>query len=196
MERTNWTKDLIVSAIKHTMAALDINRMPTNEEMINVRHSTDLSNVISKRGGFYHWADTLKLPVKESETKTGTIYEQKALGLLVEKGFSIERMTTKHPYDLLVNNHIKVDVKVSTAYWLKDSSLVNTVGLSKEYATCDLYIIYLLHESGELDRMLVIPGHEVKHKYLNIGKNSKYNKYVDRWDYFDAYKKLYEEISI
>lgn len=196
MERIYWTDEMIATEIKAVMSALNINRMPSNNEIVNVRKSTDLSNIITKRGGFYKWAENLNLPTKESDTKTGSTYELYAMATMISKGFLAERMSFRHPYDLLVNKSIKVDVKVSKAYWLRGSSLVNTVGLGKKFATCDLYLIYLLAESGELDRTLIIPGHEVRHKYLNIGKHSKYNKYVDRWDLFQVYDSLKENLKI
>lgn len=195
MQSYKWTTETISEQIKSVMESLNIDRMPSGSEMAKVRGSSDLSNIISKRGGFYHWAKELGIEVKKSETSTGKGYEEIAESQLIDRGFSVKRMTTKHPYDLLVNDHIKVDVKVSKAYWLKGQSLVNTVGLGKMYATCDIYLIYLLDELGDLDRTLVIPGHDVKHKYLNIGKESKYNVYVDRWNYFDAYNKLFEMLN-
>jgi len=41
-----------------------------------------------------------------------------------------------------------------------------------------------------------IEGYEVRHKYLNIGKDSKYNKYIDRWDLFQTYDNLRERLEL
>lgn len=195
MERIMWTDQKIEEEIFKVMNALNIYRMPSNSEIRAITHDTTLTNAIRRHGGFYGWAEKLQLPVKESETKTGSTYELYAMATMLSKGLIAKRMSVRHPYDLLVNKNIKVDVKVSSAY-LNNGSLVNTVGLGKEFATCDLYIIYLRHQSGELDRTLIIPGHEVRHKYLNIGKDSKYNKYIDRWDYFKIYSDLKESLKI
>lgn len=195
MEKTNWTHELIKKEILSVMESLNLKRMPSNSEILNVRKKSDLSNAIRRSGGFYGWAERLGVPIKESETKTGDTYELLASSILISKGYLVRRMSVRHPYDLLVNDGIKVDVKVSRAYMLKGVSLVNTVGLSKEFATCDLYVVFLLDENGNLDRTMVIPGHEVKHKYLNIGKDSKYNKYIDRWDYFEKYRGLLEGLD-
>ena len=194
MSTTKWNDGYIETEINSVMDTMGINRMPSNSEMVRVRNSSDLSNAIAKNGGFYYWAGKLGLEIKGSETKTGIAYENYAAAQLLWKGYEVERMSVRHPYDLLVNGHIKVDVKVSKAYWMKGESLVNTVGLSKKYATCDLYIIYLLEEDSELDRTLIIPSHEVKNKYLNIGKDSKYNKYIDRWDFLEVYSSLLKKL--
>lgn len=194
MERITWTDQKIEDEIFKVMNALNIYRMPSNSEIQAVMKNSTLTNAVAKRGGFYKMAEKLKLPIKESETNTGSTYELYAMATMLSKGLHAERMSVRHPYDLLVNKNIKVDVKVSRAY-LNNGSLVNTVGLSKKFATCDLYIVYLLHESGEIDRTLIIPGYEVRHKYLNIGKDSKYNKYVDRWDYFKIYSDLKEDLE-
>lgn len=189
-----WTDSKIEEEIFKVMNALNIYRMPSNSEIREVMHNTTLTNAIRRHGGFYGWAEKLELPVKDSETKTGDSYEWHAISELKERGFMVERMSVRHPYDLLVNESIKVDVKVSRSY-MNHGSLVNTVGLSKKFATCDLYLIFL-ETAGMLDRTLIIPGHEVRHKYLNIGKDSKYNKYVDRWDLFQAYDNLKENLKI
>jgi len=195
MERTMWTDSKIKEEISNVMSTLNIHRMPSNSEIYAATHSTALTNAITRRGGFYKWAEKLELPIKESDTKTGSTYELYAMATMISKGLNVVRMSVRHPYDLLVNKNIKVDVKVSSAY-LNNGSLVNTVGLGKEFATCDLYVIYLRHRSGELDRTLIIPGYEVRHKYLNIGKDSKYNKYIDRWDLFQTYDNLRERLEL
>ncbi|MBP8037967.1 MAG: hypothetical protein KAY47_00310 [Prevotella sp.] len=190
-----WTDQKIEEEIFNVMKALNIHRMPSNSEILAVMHDTTLTNAIRRHGGFYGWAEKLELPTKESDTKTGSAYELYAMATMISKGLKTVRMSVRHPYDFLVNGSIKVDVKVSSAY-LNNGSLVNTVGLGKEFATCDLYIIYLRRESGELDRTLIIPGHQVRHKYLNIGKDSKYNKYIDRWDLFQTYSDFKDSLEI
>jgi len=194
MERINWTDQKIEKEILGVMNALDINRMPSNSEIQAVMHNTTLTNAVRRHGGFYGWAEKLELPIKESETKTGDSFEWHAIRELEDRGFKVERMSVRHPYDLLINESVKVDVKVSRAY-MNNGSMVNTVGLSKKFATCDLYLIFL-EDDGGLDRTLIIPGHEVRHKYLNIGKDSKYNKYIDRWDLFRVYSDLKERLEI
>jgi len=189
-----WTNDKIETEIFNVMNALNIYRMPSNSEIRAVMKDTALINAITRRGGFYKLAEKLQLPIKESETNTGNSYEWHAISELKDRGFKVEKMTYRHAYDLLINDSVKVDVKVSKSY-MNHGSLVNTVALSKKFATCDLYIIFLETE-GMLDRTLIIPGYEVRHKYLNIGKDSKYNKYIDRWDYFKIYSDLKKSLKI
>jgi len=195
MERITWTDELIESQIRFVMSALGIERMPSNSEIIAVLGNTALTNAVRRRGGFYKRAALLGIPLKDSGTKTGDVYELYAMATMTSKGFPVKRMSVRHPFDLLVNKCVKVDVKASTAY-MNQKSLVNTVRLGKVFATCDIYIIYLLHPSGELDRTLIIPSHLVKQEYLNIGKDSKYNIYQDRWDYLTEYGRFMQELIV
>lgn len=190
-----WTDEKIQEEIRSVMEALNLKRMPSRSEIDDYCGDSKLTNAIGKNGGHYNFALRMGIDTKESETKIGDFFERYALAELTEKGYEVERMSLKHPYDILVNGHVKIDVKCSTAYMMHGISIVNTVGLSKDRATCDLYLIYLLDTGGHIDRTLIIPGHEVKMKYLNIGKSSKYNKYIDRWDLIDIYDEVKTKIS-
>jgi hypothetical protein len=187
-----WTDEKIEKEIKRVMYALHINRMPSRSEIEEVLKDSALTNKIGKLGGFQYWANKLGLETKESETSTGKEFEEKAIGILESRGYRVQRMTTKYPYDLLVNEHIKVEVKVGRPYMLKGESRVHTFRTSKRHATCDLYLIFALDESEEVERLFIIPGCELKIVTLCIGKNSKYNKYIDRWDLVDKFNEFYK----
>jgi hypothetical protein len=55
--------------------------------------------------------------------------------------------------------------------------------------------VYALNEEGnKVERTFVIPSKNLKLVSLCIGKNSKYNKYINRWDYIDKYDKFYKSL--
>lgn len=191
---THWDDEKIKSEIYKVMNALNITRMPSKTEIELVTGKTSLVSIIGHKGGLYKYAKKLNLEVKRSETQTGKGFEVIAIDMIVNKGYEVKRMTTKYPFDLLVNNNISVDVKAARSY-INNGSRVHTVGINKKYSTCDIYIIFLLDKADEIERTLIIPGNELKLTSLNLGKDSKYNKYIDRWDLIERYDKFYKQLA-
>jgi hypothetical protein len=189
-----WNNDLIENEIRKVISALNIDRMPSNEEIILVNKNSKLSNAIRRNGGFYNWASILGLQVKNCETKTGKEFEEIAKDLLIQQGYRVEKMSTKYPYDLLVNEHIRIDVKAARAHIIKNTRW-HTVGLNKKYATCDLYLIFALSETDAIEKMFIIPGTDLKLTSLNFGANSKYDKYLNRWDLLEKYDRFYKQLA-
>lgn len=188
-----WSNELIEKKIKEVMKALCIDHMPSVKEMELVIGDFSLSNKIAKTGGSYKWARKLGLNIKESETKLGKKYEGYSVGIISQKGYKTKRMSVKHPYDLLVEDNIKVDVKVSKPY-SNENGTYHTFNLEKRSPTCDIYMCFLLDDDESIDRLIIIPSKYVKLTQLSIGKNSKYNVYCDRWDYIEKYKTFYKEL--
>lgn len=179
------------------MKELNLSRMPSRQEIVNVKHNNILTSAIAKNGGFKKWAEMLSLEMKNSESKTGWIAEDWAKDYLESLGYKVEKMSTKHPYDLLIDNFIKVDVKCSKPIMVKKNktySRLHSFWINKRHSTCDLYLLYALDEENKIERVFVIPGHELMVKTLCIGKETKYEKYIDRWDYFDKYIKFHEQL--
>jgi len=192
---TKWTNEKIEEEIQKVMNALNIKRMPSNSEMRMVTGSYALSNKLIKTGGIYHWADKLGLKIKVGETQIGTKYQDYIANKLNDMGFEIEMMSTKHPYDLLVNGNVKIDVKVARPYEHKEIGRFHTFNLEKKYPTCDIYISVALNDNDEIQRIFVIPSKYLKITQLSVGKRSKYNKYINKWDYIKEYDDFYKNIS-
>ena len=136
---TKWSNEKIESEIYKVINTLNIERMPTNTEISMVMKNQALNNKISKSGGYKYWANKLGLDTKYSETKLGQEWEIYIKNLLDSKGYYVEKMTTRHSYDLLINNNIKIDVKVSNYYHGK-SFKYHTFNLEKKYHNCDIFI--------------------------------------------------------
>jgi hypothetical protein len=184
----------IIDKIKYVMESLNVNTMPSRNEIIQIIGNDSLHNKIVRTGGYQLWANKLNLELKDSETKTGWNYEKYAIELLENKNYKVQRMTTGYPFDLLINNNIRIDIKSGSAYLLKGSRC-HTFGINKRYATCDLYLIFALSEQQKLERSFIIPANMLRVVTMSIGEISKYNKYINRWDLIDEYDKFYKELK-
>lgn len=185
-----WSYESIKEELIKVMKALDINRMPTSNEIKLVTKNSKLINAIRRYGGFLYWANQLNLNQAPGTTRLGNYGEEKIKEILEAKGYKVEKMSTKHPYDLLVNYTLKIDVKTSRLYTKEDSNSYYSFNLEKKNPTCDIYIFYCV----EMDKILIIPSKFLGQTQLSISKNSKYNKYIDRWDYIDKFDSFYKSV--
>lgn len=190
---TKWTDELIESELKKSIVALQIDRMPTAPELISLGRN-DLHCKVSRTKKYKGWAEHLGLPLKSSETLKGNKYEYLVKEKIehISNHLTVKKMSTKHPYDLLINDCVKIDVKVASPYVTKDGSPVHTFGLSKKYATCDIYVCVALDENEEVEKTFIIPASHVQIVTLCVGKESKYNKYIDKWNFIYNFVNGYE----
>lgn len=192
---TVWTDEKVINAIYEVMNALCIERMPSRQEIIKVTKNHKLTNKIAKSGGFSKWAERLALEIKSSETKFGKTYEHNLKKYLECNGYKAEQMTVKHPYDLLINDYIKVDVKAGRRYYYDDKNYYYTFNLEKRNPTCDIYICLCINDEQRIDKILIIPSKFLKLTQLSIGKKSEYDKYNCRWDYLDKFDEFYKKLG-
>lgn len=190
MTKVTWTKEKIVEQINEMISSTGLNRMPTNSEVIAYFGNHKLSNAISKRKMWKPLAEELGLKVKESETYFGKRHEEVASEQLIELGYEVRRMPQNFPYDLLVDDLLKVDVKSSKLYRGKYGNFYS-VNIDKPYATCDVYMIYLIEDDGSVKTVLIIPSKDViTNTQISIGQHaSKYYKYENNWACIDDYIK-------
>lgn len=193
MSKITWTNEKIKEEIIKVMKALNIERMPSNSEIKLITKSTALANKISKTGGFYYWADMLGIPIKESETSMGLEYEMLVKRSLENMGYKVDKMQTRHPYDLLANDAIKIDVKVSTYFYGVDESYKShSFNLGKKSHNCDIFILIGLDDNKNIVKFLVIPSKMLMGiKQVCIGEISKYDKYHNAFEYIAQYNSFY-----
>ncbi len=189
-----WTDELIEKELLKSIKVLQIERMPTANELKTIGRN-DLHCKISRTKKYSGWAEHLGLELKQSETVKGQKYESKLKKRLESKGYKVEDMTTKHPYDLLVNKNVKIDVKVSAPHY-HFGSRCHTFRPSKKHPTCDLYICIALDEQEKFEKVFVIPSKFAQLVTLNICKESKYNAFIDRWEYIDRYTEFYNTLTV
>ena len=191
---TPWTEEQIEQGILEVMKILNIDRMPSSSETISALNYNGLSMAIQRSGGFKKWAKKLKLDTKKSETSLGQEYEEYVLNLLKTKGYEVERMSVRHPYDLLVNQNIKIDVKISNLY--KNSCTgYHTFNLEKHNHNCDIFICICVKDK-EIVKTLVIPSKFLMGiKQLGLGNTSVYDVFKDRFDYIEKYDVFYNQLK-
>ena len=194
MSREYWTKEKIKKQILEIVENTGIDHMPTGSEVNKYFGNYKLSNAISKRKMWYPLAKELGLKIKDSETTKGKTYEQITFEKLICMGYEAERMPQNFPYDILVENSLKIDVKVSCLYKGKSGNFY-TFNLEKPYSTCDIYILYCKNDFKD-DEVIILPSKYVSNNtQISIGElKSKYYEFKNKWEYIDEYVKFYKEI--
>lgn len=191
-----WNYDDIKNRLLEIIKELDIERMPSQQELLSIELDVGLSNAIKRSFGYYGWAKELNLKIKDSETFLGITFQEICTNELINKGYHVENTTLKAAYNLIINNNIRIDVKSGCAYFDKNGCRLHTFGINKKYPTCDLYIIYALDELGiKIERTFIIPSKDLKLISMCIGENSKYNQYINRWDYIKKYDQFYKQLK-
>ena len=187
-----WNYNNIKAELMNVINALNINRMPSSSEIKLVMKDYSLVNAIRRHGGSTWWSYHLDIPQRECETRTGYAGEIKIKALLESKGYEVKKMSVKHPYDLLVNDNIKIDVKSAHKYNSNKGWSSYSFNLEKSNPTCDIYVIWCMDD----DKVLVIPSKFLKQNQLCItDKGSKYDVYKNRWDYISQYNDFYDNLN-
>lgn len=190
-----WTDDLIKEKVLEVKNALGLDRMPSRKECSAYFHNEALSNAITRRYTWYELAGKLGLKVKESETYFGKNQESLACERLTALGYSVRRMSQNFPYDLLVNDCVKIDVKASHLYHGKFGNFYS-FNLEKPFATCDIYLLFTLDESNAETGTFIVPSKFViANNQISMGeKSSRYHRFRDRWDYINAASEFWESV--
>jgi len=191
-----WNNELIKEGIELVMYKAGIETMPTVSVTKKVLGNSSLSNAISKNGGFNYWAARLNLEQLGCETSLGKDYETYCLMFIQnELDLNVKQMSYKYPYDLLVENNIKIDVKVGKLYMNKGS--MYTFNLEKRAPTCDVFVAYCIDDNKDIIKTYVIPSSIMSGKtQLSVGINrSKYDIYLDNWNLVYTYNKFYNKLK-
>ena len=190
-----WTKQELESGIMKVVDFLDIDRMPSKSEIEEFYGNTSLSNKISRTGGLYYWADQLGLEIKESESKFGIEVELYVKEVLENMGFKCETTSTKHPYDLLVDDCVKVDVKAARVTKVRGSDAYS-FRLAKPKQTCDVYVAVCVDDEKNIQKTYIVPSIIMSgKKQLAVGvEHSIYDAYIDRWDVIETMSEAFHRI--
>ena len=192
----HWSNELIKEKLDFFILKFNLKVFPSMKELRFLCGNSALSCAISKRGGFKYWADKMNLPLKKSETSFGEEYEEECFKQLWRLGYVAEHMSTRFPYDLTANKHIKIDVKVGKLYTNQNAGSYYSFNLEKKSPTCDIFVCYCVNENFSIDKVYVIPSKVMYgKKQLSVGqKNSVYDIYQDNWDILKAYDEFYKQI--
>lgn len=184
-----WNEAKIEQGILAIVNTFAEPRMPSNSEVIEHEGNHALSMAIQKHGGFKYWADRLGLEQKHSETALGVEGEKIIANYLSSQGFDVKETSVKHPYDLLVNDCVKIDVKTANTSHIRGCP-VHAYRLAKRDHTCDFYIFF------EFDtlRTYVVPAYKCQGQVqVEMGTDSKrYAKYFGAYHLISEMSKMLE----
>lgn len=94
-----------------TEASRRYGRMPTANEL-RANGQNSLACAVARGEGYAAWAKRLDLTQKGTETHWGQRWELHEKRWLESRGATVQKMPTRHPFDLAVNG-ARVDVKAS-----------------------------------------------------------------------------------
>lgn len=192
---TRWSMELAEQKIKELISKTEIDHFPTHSEIDIFFNNKGLSKYISTHGGTKEWAKKFNMKIKECDSDFGDKMEIYAISDIKNKtGFDSIQTKPRYPYDLVTNEHIKIDVK--SAFNLKDREYDTYVfNLEKKEPTCDIYLFYCMHEIGNPLKTFIIPSCYLKGmSQLGIGELSKWDCYQDKWEFIEEYSKFYTQI--
>lgn len=191
-----WTPEKIRQGILTVVKTQELDRMPSRKEVEQFYGNCELACAVTKKIGWYKLAQELQLPIKESETYFGKRQEQLVHEELIARGHESRRMPQNFPYDLLVDDCVKIDVKASRLY-RSNAGNFYSFNLEKPFCTCDLYVLRLLKEDGGVLKTLIVPSKDVPtNTQISVGENkSRYFRYEEKWDYVDEYSAFFTSVS-
>lgn len=187
-----WSEEKIKIGIMNLAKQFDPIRMPTNREVLEMTGNHALSMAIQKNGGYEAWANRLGLEQKYSETLIGVKWEKTVARILEGRGHRIEMTSIKYPYDILVDECIKIDVKVANKSKV-NGSYIYAYRLAKPQQTCDFYVCC---ENDGANRIYVIPANAVNgQKQMDMGSiTTKYDVYEDAWNLIAHAAAFYKDL--
>lgn len=156
------------------------NKHLSNTELSEI---TGIVNISSYR------KDGIRHKINGGSLKIGVYFEELVSKTLNKNGISHKLMPHNHPFDILLDNGIRIDVKsVSPSRLL--TKITNTYSFNPNKKRRGNYADYFICVLIDTEEMFVIPSSEIK-KSSPIrfswprptrGKESKYHKYHNNFD--------------
>lgn len=185
-----WTDELIENGILEAMKQLNLDRMPTGDELKDVGMNA-LHCKISRTLKYSGWAERLGLELKSgSTTRKGTVFEDYAIHWLESYGFKAERTAHKHPYDLFLDDSVKIDVKASSPYTTVNGTKHIFAGM-KGSPTCDIFVLVALDGSNNPKYIYVVPSHRLPQHTINVWEGDL-KPYINNWEVVKAYSEFFK----
>lgn len=192
MNKSKYTDKDICNRIREIMDGLGLDRFPTYREMQDYTGSTAFTQLLCRRGGSRYFAEMMDVAWKNTYT-FGTGFEVLALED-IKSNTGLDGFCTKHqyPYDLVVGNGIKVDVKAAKP----NKEGYHEFALHKKEPTCGLYMFYKLAEDDTILCRYIIPACVLRgQQSVTVSEKGKWDAYKDRWDFFEQYTEFYDSLK-
>ena len=194
---TEWTDELIEQEILKVVDKLKLDHFPTHTEITQALGNKGLASKISKHKGTVYWAEKLGLPLRYSETSFGNKYEIEAINDIFDNtGLHSIQTSSRHPYDLLVDNFVKIDVKVAKEFINNCNARAFSFNLEKREPTCYIFILYCLNDDETYNKVLIIPSCALLGQtQIGVGKTSKWDFYVEKWNFITEYSRFFDNFK-
>lgn len=166
---------MIEAAIREAAATTGI--FPSAQQLRRIGRN-DLANSISRRGGFIHWSERLGIARADSDSDFGWSGEIAFQKLLESRGYQVVRSSAvKAPFDLLVDDVLRVDVKTANkATYGTGSGWYYRIG---KIVQADLVVLYQF-DTGEF---YGLPWHSCNATNITVSAGGgKYAAYRNNWD--------------
>ena len=188
-----WSDEKVEHEILRVVNELGLEHFPTHQEMKLVIGNKSLSCRIAKTQGTIYWSEKLGIPIKYCETNFGNKFELIAIDDIFENTMLTSfHISMGHPFDVYVNNCVKVDVKVSKPFVNNCGAVAYTFNLEKSIPTCDIYIMYCVNEKEDIIKRIIIPSCMLfGQTQVGIGVTSKWDKFKDKWSTISEYNNFF-----
>lgn len=111
MNRKQWTFELLHSELITICAGLG--HFPSRSELESLKRG-DIGNALCRHGGYKEWSKRCGYERRHSDSDTGWEGEAELIRLLSSKGFRCQKSKgIRWPFDLIVNESVRVDVKTA-----------------------------------------------------------------------------------
>jgi hypothetical protein len=172
-----WTDEDVERELRHIVATTGM--VPTAQRL-GAAGRQDLSNQIGRRGGFAHWRNKIGLPENDSESAMGHRWETHVAELLEATGHAAERQTARAPFDILVDDCVRVNVKSAHwgAYGRDNYCKGHFFGIGKTWASCDVFALVAVTDD-EPPRVMWVPWHEARQQTITLTKSHRFNGYTN-----------------
>lgn len=191
-----WNDEMIEEKIKEVINELNIDYFPSHSEIESVLKNKSLTNKLCDKGSYF-WAAKMGLPLKNSETKLGNEYELFAISDIFENT-ELQSIPTssRHPYDILTDYRVKIDVKISKPYTNKRNITAYSFNLEKSMPTCDIFLFYCVGNDNAIKKTLIVPANILfGQTQVGVGENSKWDRYKDRWDFIIKTSEFFKTLN-
>lgn len=173
-----WTRDLVLAEVSR--AAESFGRMPTANEL-SAAGQNALACIIPHYGGYHTIAIELGLREKGTETHFAQRWERVVATFYAAHGLDVERMSTRHPFDLRVNG-FRVDVKAA-----RRSRHGFTFAGLKRGECCDFFHAVCVRNDGTALAHFLIPADEARVCTLTLSPSTlagrgKYARFRDAFE--------------
>lgn len=175
---TRWTPELIESEVR--LVAQNIGHFPSNTELREMGRN-DLACAITKRsGGLLELAKRLGMERAASDSDFGWAGEESVAAELRRRGFTAERTNgVRAPFDILVNDIVRVDVKNArfASYPCKSGSCDGWFYRLGKMCQADLVALHQYDEGTTY----IIPWSLIPTSNVTISRKGKYSHYKEAW---------------